>query len=268
VSTKVAQRRRPFESLLSELSSRFGNLPGNEVEREIETALRELIAFFGFDRSSFAEFDAAGRPTVICSVAVKGVEPFPLGPVPSFLLGWYLSEAQTGKIIALRMAADLPPQAKDLAAYFRVSGLRSHLGIPIRIGGRIVAGIGFASFTKKRTWVDSLIKRLKLLGEVFALALARKRAEESLSAAIAEIQQLKKDRPPVPSKEVLCSSFGLTAAEADLALAIARGEDLASIAATRGITIGTARTHLKAVFSKLGAHRQAHLVVLLSRNTF
>jgi GAF domain-containing protein len=68
--------------------------------------------------------------------------------------------------------------------------MRSHLGIPIRLGGHIVAGIGFASFTKRQAWVDSLITRLMLLGEVFALALARKRADENLAAAIAEIKRL------------------------------------------------------------------------------
>ena len=51
------------------------NIPCDEVESEIEIALRQLIAFLGFDRSSFAEFDAEGRLDVLCSVAVKGSSP-------------------------------------------------------------------------------------------------------------------------------------------------------------------------------------------------
>jgi GAF domain-containing protein len=150
---------------------------------EIEIALRQLIAFLGFDRSSFAEFDAERRLNVLCSVSVKGVEPFPLGPVPSFL-GWYVREARSGKMIVLRSAEDLPPEATATWEYLRQSGLRSHLGIPIRVGGHIIAGIGFASFAKKQTWVKGLIARLKLLGEVFVLALARKRADENLAAPL------------------------------------------------------------------------------------
>ena len=108
-------------------------------------------------------------------------------------------------MIVLRSVEDLPPEATATSEYFRQSGLRSHLGIPIRVGGHIIAGIGFASFTKQRTWVKGLIARLKLLGEVFVLSLARKRADENLATALAEIKRLKVEKPTLPSKEALCS---------------------------------------------------------------
>jgi DNA-binding CsgD family transcriptional regulator len=136
------------------------------------------------------------------------------------------------------------------------------------VGGKIIASIGFASFTKKQEWVGSLIRRLKLLGEIFALALARKRGDENLAAALAEVVHLKEGRARFPSKEALCSDFGLTPAEANIALGIARGETLASLATSRGISIATARTQLKQVFAKLGAHRQSQLVSLLNRSLF
>ena len=102
----------------------------------------------------------------------RGSEPLPLGPMPSFL-GWYVREARSGKMVVLRSAEDLPPEATATSEYLRQSGLRSHLGIPIRVGGRIIAVIGFASFTERQVWVECLIARLKLLGEVFVLSLAR-----------------------------------------------------------------------------------------------
>jgi GAF domain-containing protein len=262
---RLSRRERAFEVLLADLSSRFANIPCDEVESEIEIALRQLIAFLGFDRSSFAELGSDG--SVLCSVAISGVEPFPLGPAPSFL-NWYVREARTGKIIVIKSVEDLPSEATATAEYFRHSGLRSHLGIPIRVGGRIIGGIGFASFTKRQAWVDSLIIRLKLLGEVFALALARKRTEEQHAAALEEIKRRDHENPHLPSEAALCSKFSLTAAEAFIALGIARGETLLSIAEARGITIATARTQLKSVFSKLGAHRQSQLVALLSRKLF
>ena len=93
-----------------------------------------------------------------------------------------------------------------------------------------------------------------------ALALARKRAEENLAAALAEIKRLKQVRPREPYVQILALP-----AEAHIALGIARGETLAFVAAIRGVFIATARTQLKSVFSKLGAHRQSQLVALLSR---
>ena len=265
--SRLSRREWAFEVLLADLSSRFANLPCDEVESEIEIALRQLIALLGFDRSSFAELDSDGSLNVLCSVAVNGFEPFPLGPAPSFF-NWYVREARRGKIIVIKSVEDLPPEATATAEYFRNSGLRSHLGIPIRVGGRIIAGIGFASFTKKQAWVDSLIIRLKLLGEVFALALARKRTEEQLAAALDEIKLREHQNPHLPSEADLRSKFSVTAAEAFIALGIARGETLFSLAEARGITVATARTQLKSVFSKLGAHRQSQLVALLSRKLF
>ena len=57
--------------------------------------------------------------------------------------------------------------------------------------------------------------------------------------------------------------YGLTAAEAALALVVARGEGLKAVAAERRISVATAKTHLHQIFSKTGTRRQAELVRLL-----
>src|SRR3990172_1776625 len=71
--------RLTFERLLADLSVRFANVPGDRVEAEIETGLRHLVEFLGFDRSTFFELAADGTMTTLCSVAVPGVEPVPRG---------------------------------------------------------------------------------------------------------------------------------------------------------------------------------------------
>jgi DNA-binding CsgD family transcriptional regulator len=59
--------------------------------------------------------------------------------------------------------------------------------------------------------------------------------------------------------------FGLTRAEARLAGCLAAGDDLASAALRLGVSQGTLRGALKAIFRKTGAKRQAELVGLLTR---
>jgi DNA-binding CsgD family transcriptional regulator len=59
--------------------------------------------------------------------------------------------------------------------------------------------------------------------------------------------------------------FGLTRAEARLAGCLAAGDDLASAAVRLGVSQGTLRGALKAIFRKTGAKRQAELVGLLTR---
>ncbi|MET0527676.1 MAG: helix-turn-helix transcriptional regulator [Microvirga sp.] len=65
------------------------------------------------------------------------------------------------------------------------------------------------------------------------------------------------------AKKALQTQFGLTPAEAALALDILAGNDLAACAARRGITLNTARAHLRRLFEKTETRRQAALMRLL-----
>ncbi len=59
--------------------------------------------------------------------------------------------------------------------------------------------------------------------------------------------------------------YGLTPAEARLALEMAQGDGKAAAAQRLGITFSTARTHLSRVFDKTGVRRQAELVRLIAQ---
>lgn len=71
------------------------------------------------------------------------------------------------------------------------------------------------------------------------------------------------DSTPAPSAVAIGKLFNLTPAEAKVAQAIACGEELSDIAESQGVTVSTARTYLKRVFSKTETGRQAELVRLL-----
>jgi len=68
------------------------------------------------------------------------------------------------------------------------------------------------------------------------------------------------DRKSQASDEIVRKLFDLTPAEAALALALANGSTLEEAAEELGISKNTARAHLRAIFSKTGATRQATLV--------
>jgi DNA-binding CsgD family transcriptional regulator len=64
--------------------------------------------------------------------------------------------------------------------------------------------------------------------------------------------------------DLLQRHFGLTQAEARLALHLVAGETLRSAEAKLSITYETARTHLKNIFGKTGTCRQAELVIVIA----
>jgi DNA-binding CsgD family transcriptional regulator len=67
-------------------------------------------------------------------------------------------------------------------------------------------------------------------------------------------------------KEDLRRKFGLTPAEADVALKILKGDGRQAAAARLGIAATTVRAHLSHIFEKTGVRRQAELVRLLMQD--
>lgn len=59
--------------------------------------------------------------------------------------------------------------------------------------------------------------------------------------------------------------FGMTAAEAGVALLLAQGLDIGAIAEAQGCAVSTVRTHLARLFDKTGTGRQGELVALLNQ---
>lgn len=180
-----------FERLLVDLSSQFANLSGHEFEIATETALLRIREFLGFDRSTFLEFLEDGSLDALSSNAVEGVPPVPHGKLLPELT-WYQGKLFAGEMVILRsLPDDLPPEAVAEAAYVRSINLRAQVSIPLRISGRIFGMIGFGAFHETRQWPIDLIARIKLIGEMIAQALARKRSDEKLMTALAEVRSLK-----------------------------------------------------------------------------
>jgi formate hydrogenlyase transcriptional activator len=190
-SDALAEDLLAFERMLADLSARFANVSAEKVEFEIQLAQTILRQFLGFDRCSFGEFNQDGTINVISSSGSEEVGPVPLGPfIPH--LPWYSSKLLSGERIMFQNVGDeLPSEAVIEAEYWRNLGLHSLLSIPLRVGGRIVGAIAFAAFTETRAWPEDLVTRLKLVGEVFAQAIVRKREQEKLVTAVAEIKALK-----------------------------------------------------------------------------
>lgn len=88
-------------------------------------------------------------------------------------------------------------------------------------------------------------------------------AIHSGTGALALFLALPGEEPPL-EPETVRELFGLTTAEARLAVALAQGISLVEAARRLGITHNTAKTQLRAIFAKTGARRQSQLVGILA----
>ncbi|MCC7167922.1 MAG: response regulator [Rhodospirillales bacterium] len=97
--------------------------------------------------------------------------------------------------------------------------------------------------------------------ERLSLLVTAAKAEDGDAKILFYVQDPQKAN--IPAAEHLRSLFGLTKAEAELARCLAQGCDLSEAAGLNNITVNSARTYLKSVFSKTNTNRQADLVRLL-----
>jgi two-component system, NarL family, sensor kinase len=184
------QERLHFETLLAELSAAFVNLSASQVDSQIESALRRLVEFLAIDRGGLAELLVAQKQLVIThSYHVPGVPRLPR-IIVNDQLPWYARTIYQGEILRLsRLPDDLPPEATAEREYCLQVGLKSHLMVPLKVMGGVVGAIGFGCFRRYRDWPDDLIQRLRLVGEFFTNALARKRADEAIRAREQSLRQ-------------------------------------------------------------------------------
>jgi DNA-binding CsgD family transcriptional regulator len=67
------------------------------------------------------------------------------------------------------------------------------------------------------------------------------------------------------SGEALMQIYGLTQAEARVAVAVAKGDGIAAAAEELGVSSNTLKTLLQRTFAKTGTRRQSELAVLITR---
>ncbi|MGA7053350.1 MAG: helix-turn-helix transcriptional regulator, partial [Mycobacterium sp.] len=88
-------------------------------------------------------------------------------------------------------------------------------------------------------------------------------ATENLSQARALVALVDPEQQPEPPASLLRRLYGLTSAEADVALRVSRGDGLKPICEELSLSMATVKTHLQHIFDKTDTHRQAELVRLL-----
>ena len=178
---KELAARLKFETLVADLSATFANLPLHRLEQEIEKSLRRLLEVLDLDRCGLMEISREhGRLRVIHSVTRDEALPPFQGEIEEDF-PWWSSRVHAGEIIAAEdVRRDIPADAVEERAYYERIGLQALLTIPLRVGGKVAAAIGFSGFRSTRPWPAELIARLQTLGGIFATAIERKGAEEQL----------------------------------------------------------------------------------------
>ena len=172
------RERLRFETLLADQAAAFSRVSAGDVDREVERALRQIADFLGVDWGSLAEYSSDRRTARIThSWVAEGVQrqPSTLGFEE---LPWTVSRLQRGEVVRFSRLDGLPdgPAAVDQRT-LRAMGIKSQVAVPLIVEGIVVGALAFSTLRVERAWKDEFVQRLRLLGEVFANTLSRRRSE-------------------------------------------------------------------------------------------
>jgi len=100
-----------------------------------------------------------------------------------------MGKLKRGEVVHVPRVADLPPEASAEKKEYELQDIRSLITISLVFGRSGIGFLGFDSVLTEKTWSEDTIELLKIVGEMFANALERKRAEEVLKESFAQLSK-------------------------------------------------------------------------------
>jgi PAS domain S-box-containing protein len=181
-----------FETLLATISTRFVNIPAEQVDREIEEALRLICTALGIDESTIYIREVGDPDTYVLSYVLRDPK-LPPPPKHKFTASenfpWCNKKLIANEIIYLPDTQTAPPEAAIDKAMWKKFNVCSALVIPLGTGGKRPTGFwGIDSTTERREWPEAIQKRLKIIADVFANALERANSERQLRESEARLR--------------------------------------------------------------------------------
>ena len=177
------QYRLMFEGLITSISSKFINLPTFEIDKGIDEALKAICEFTNVQRSYIFRFnDDSATMDNTHEWCMQGVKPQieRLKKVPLSLSPWLINQIKSAEAVHIPRVDQLPPEAATLKKENERQGVKSLILVPTEYGGEVIGFLGLDSINEQKIWPPDVVALLRIIGEIFANAIERKRVEEAL----------------------------------------------------------------------------------------
>ena len=178
-----------FQHLLVDLFAQVIRTPSDGIEAAVAEALPRVRENLDVDAVSLLRFGPDGRAvtgiqhSALASVLPTGAAP---GAEPP---EWYVSRLATGQPLAIVGGpADISDgPGRDL---LRSLGVAAHLAVPVLMGSRLVCALTIGRVRPVAAWPPPLVDRVRLMAEILAAALERRRQDLAMRDFSAEIDRL------------------------------------------------------------------------------
>jgi diguanylate cyclase (GGDEF)-like protein/PAS domain S-box-containing protein len=183
VAVKQGGRTEELLRLILALSTNFIALPSDEIDEGIHDVLGAVGNFASVDRCYVFQFCENGQMVrnshEWCARGVSS-RATRLQNVSEGELPWLLERIRELGIVHVSDANLLPPKARSENRRLLGEDVRSLVVVPMAYGDSLVGFLGLDSVRRKKRWDEEIISLLKIVGEIFVNALARKKAAETV----------------------------------------------------------------------------------------
>jgi DNA-binding NtrC family response regulator len=178
-SDERPEDRLEFETLISDLSSWFINLPSGEVDQGIEDALRRVCESLSVEFAVLWQWSETTPGVIDPTHAYLGVDgPRPNEPLSQAQYPWIVDQMLAGRTVVVPSLDALPEEAAVDRESARLQGIKSNVTLPLSLAGEpSVGAIAFNSMKSERDWPFEQVRRLQLVTNILTTALARSRHE-------------------------------------------------------------------------------------------
>ncbi len=178
-----SEKNSNFEMLLMKISSKFVNLPTDQIDAEIEDAQRLICECLKIDMSTLWQWADGLQHELLLTHMYAPPEgpprPDRLDALKNF--PWIFEKMMSCQSLAYSND-DLPQEAAIDLKSRQFYGAKSTVNIPLSIGGEPLIGVlTFDTLWKTRSWSKSIVQKLHLVAEIFTNVLVRKTRELEIS---------------------------------------------------------------------------------------
>ena len=177
------ERRIQLERLITEIAARFVNFSPGDVDAGISDLLKELGIFMGDDRSYIFQLSTDGNTMSNTyewvadgvKAEMENLKGLPLSGFP-----WLMPQLQAKQVVKIPVVEGLPYDASNEKKEFISQNIRSLVLVPLVCGASVIGFFGLDSVKCEKDWDDDTIALLRIIGEIIASALERRRVEQEL----------------------------------------------------------------------------------------
>jgi two-component system sensor kinase FixL len=188
------QERLQFEELLNSLSADLASVTGAEkLDDVIGRAVERTSRFLGVERGLVFQFSADRQyilcthewhaqhvPSAIGRLACQSCRRFP----------WVINTIADQGTLVVNSVAELHEEATRDRDQLLEHDVNSLIGITMCAGGETIGFICFDSIGVERSWSSEFVERLRLVGDIVANALSRKRIDDALRRTHRQLEHL------------------------------------------------------------------------------